>query len=260
MNEIINYIPEEFKDNIIYIFTTRFGFYVSNVIRYVLESNNIVCKIIYEEDYNYTLPNLFIILFSQKIKQYPKNYIIYQLEQKDISKWIDKKYELSILFSIITLDYSQSNINKFPEIIKKKMIYYPIPLVNSEKLFNPIFRQITNDILFYGSLNNIRKQKLDYIQKKISPRFKIKIINNLYGIDLYNEILSSKIVLNIHFYKNAILETCRINEILSCNKIVISELPDKIDFINYNMYKNMENLFFINSIDDMIKKIFEILG
>ena len=69
------------------------------------------------------------------------------------------------------------------------------------------------------------------------PKHKIKIINGLYGINLYKEIINSKIVLNIHFYKNAILETCRINEILSCNRIVISELPHKIDIENYNLYK-----------------------
>ena len=66
-------------------------------------------------------------------------------------------------------------------------------------------------------MNNIRKQKLLYLQKKLYPKYNIKIINNIYGIELFHEIINSKIVLNIHFYKDAILETNRLNEILSCN-------------------------------------------
>ena len=66
-------------------------------------------------------------------------------------------------------------------------------------------------------------------------------------------ILNSKIVLNIHFYKDALLETNRLNEILSCNKLIISEKPDISDDYNYELYKN--NIIFIDNIDEMYKKI-----
>ena len=113
------YFPlSHFKKNIVYIQTTKFGYYISNAIKYLLFKNFIISKIIYEVDYKN--PNLHIILFSQKVPKFPKNYIIYQLEQKDISKWIDKKYELSILYSKKTWDYSKSNINKFSNILQKK--------------------------------------------------------------------------------------------------------------------------------------------
>jgi hypothetical protein len=209
------------------------------------------------------------ILFSQKVEVFPKYYIIYQLEQKDISKWIDKKYELSILHSLLTFDYSQSNIYKFHPFLQKKIIYYPIPLVTLDLLYNyenkfslekPTSVVPTNNILFFGSMNKNRINKLNYLQNKLNPQYKIKIINGLYGEKLYNEIINSKIVLNIHFYKNAILETCRINEILSCNRIVISELPNKIDIDNYNLYKNIENVIFVNNIYEMYKTIVNILS
>ena len=111
-----------FKKDIIYIQTTKFGYYISNTIKYLLFKNFIISNIIYEINHNN--PNLHIILFSQKVKKFPKNYIIYQLEQKDISKWIDKKYELSILYSEKTWDYSKSNINKFSNILQKKLLIY----------------------------------------------------------------------------------------------------------------------------------------
>ena len=123
------------NNRIVYIFSTKFGYYVSNVLQYLLQENNIKSKIVY--DINYKLDNLYIILFSQKVHKYPKNYIIYQLEQKDISSWINTKYELSIYHSIITWDYSESNIEKFHDVIKKKMIYFPIPLIKYN-LLNPL--------------------------------------------------------------------------------------------------------------------------
>jgi hypothetical protein len=241
------------NDGIVYIFSTKFGYYVSIVLQYLFHENNIKSEIVY--DINYKLNNLYIILFSQKVQKYPKNYIIYQLEQKDISSWINTKYELSIYHSIITWDYSQSNIEKFHDIIKKKMIYFPIPLIKYN-LLNPLINLNnipSNNILFYGSLNNIRKHKINYLQQKLMPKYFIKIVQNIYGAELFQEIINSKIVLNIHYYKNAILETCRLNEILSCNRIIISEKPNIIDIKNYELYQN--KVCFIENIDEMYEKI-----
>jgi hypothetical protein len=245
-----------FKKEIVYIQTTKFGYYISNAIKYLLFKNFIISNIIYEVNHNNH--NLHIILFSQKVKKFPKNYIIYQLEQKDISKWIDKKYELSILYSKKTWDYSKSNINKFSDILQKKMTYLPIPLIPINYLDNNIILNNSennpkNNILFYGSMNIIRKEKLKYLQQKLFPKYSIKIINNMYGISLLNEINNSKIVLNIHFYKDALLETNRLNEILSCNKLIISEKPNITDDYNYELYKN--NVIFIDNIDEMYEKI-----
>lgn len=245
-----------FKKDIVYIQTTKFGYYISNAIKYLLFKNFIISNIIYEVNHNNH--NLHIILFSQKVKKFPKNYIIYQLEQKDISKWIDKKYELSILYSKKTWDYSKSNINKFSDILQKKMTYLPIPLIPINYLDNNIILNNSennpkNNILFYGSMNIIRKEKLQYLQQKLFPKYSIKIINNMYGISLLNEINNSKIVLNIHFYKDALLETNRLNEILSCNKLIISEKPNITDDYNYELYKN--NVIFIDNIDEMYEKI-----
>jgi hypothetical protein len=260
-NIIISKINEiNIKNNIIKIFTTKFGHYIALSLKHILDKNNINSQIIFNIDYKDN--SLHIILFSQKVNIFPKNYIIYQLEQKDISKWIDKKYELSILHSILTLDYSQSNINKFHKFLQKKIIFYPIPLIKLDLLIANININLipTNNILFFGSMNDIRKNKLNYLEKKLIPKYKIKIINDLYGEEMYKEIINSKIILNIHYYKNAILETCRINEVLSCNRIVISELPDKIDIDNYNLYKDIENVIFVNNIDEMYNNIIKILN
>jgi hypothetical protein len=235
--------------NKIIIFTTRCGFYISHSIQYLLSKNSIESEIV--ESIDPSLPNLFIILFPHKIKVFPKNYIVYQLEQKDISNWIDQKYLLSIYHSICTLDYSESNIKKFDPTLQKKIKLFRIPFL----LYKDIFPNIVspsytkNDILFYGHMNNRRRRFLSVIQQK----YPVKIVNNVYGHELYKHILESKIVLNIHFYQGAILETCRINECLSCEKIIMSEPPNIIDIKNYEYYK--DKIVFFNSIKELFEKI-----
>jgi hypothetical protein len=248
-----------FRKEIVYIQTTKYGYYISNAIKYMLFQHFIKSVII--ETIDYRNPNLHIILFSQKVQQFPKNYIIYQLEQKDISKWIDKKYEMSIYFSQKTWDYSYSNIYKFSTVLQKKITYLPIPLIPYHYLFetnvvsNVSNDNVLNDILFYGTMNEKRVKKLEYLNKKLflKCKIKIKIVSNLFGKELFKEIKNSKIVLNIHFYENGILETNRMNEILSCDKIIISEKPNVSDNYNYDLYKN--NIIFIDTLDEMYDKI-----
>ena len=235
----------------IYIFTTKFGYYISLAIQFILKQNKISSIITF--DINLSINNLYIILFSQKVKVYPKNYIIYQLEQYNISKWINNKYKLSILFSYKTLDYSHANINKFDEILKKKITYFDIPCIPYEKLVNYKFNEkIKYDVLFYGSMNNIRLQKINYLKHKLQ-NFNFKIYNSLYGEQLFKEIMRSKILINVHFYNNSLLETCRFNEALSCKKIIISLKSESYDEYNYNLYKN--RVIFVDSLDEMVSKI-----
>jgi hypothetical protein len=244
-----------FKKEPIYIFSSKYGYYLAKALQYLLFKNNILSYIV--DKINYNSNNLHIILFSQKVKKYPKKYIIYQLEQKDISKWVDKKYELSILFSQKTWDYSNSNILKFPDIIQRKMEYFPIPLIPHHYLNNSIksniYTNTTNNILFYGSLNNKRKLMLNYLQKKLYPKYEIHIVNNLFEEELFKTILKTKIIINIHFYENAILETNRLNECLSCRRLVISEKPSIIDIENYLNYN--DKVIFVDNPTEMYEKI-----
>lgn len=250
------YFPiDNFIKEPIYIFSSKYGYYLAKTLQYLLFKNNILSYII--DKINYNSKNLHIILFSQKVKKYPRNYIIYQLEQKDISSWVDKKYQLSILFSKKTWDYSNSNILKFPDKVQQKMEYFPIPLIPYHYLNNNIksniYTNINNNILFYGSLNDKRKLMLNYLQKKLYPKYKIHIVNNLFEEELFREILKTKIVINIHFYENAILETNRLNECLSCKKLVISEKPNIIDIENYLSYN--DKVIFVDNPTEMYEKI-----
>ena len=247
---------------IINIFTNKTGYYLSNVLKYILEKEKYIVNI--TEKINLENKNLYIILFSHLVKVYPKNYIIYNLEQKDISKFIDKKYELSIIHSKKSWDYSNVNINKFHNYIQKKISYFRLPCIDYNLILesNNIFKnnlisniELSNfDVLFYGIMNEKRKKILRVIENNINKKYKMQIISNIYGYYLFKFIKKAKIVLNISYYENALLECYRINEIQSCKKLVISFYPNKDDVINYDYYKN--SVVFVKSIAEMINNIY----
>jgi len=239
------------------IITCKYGYYLSNVLKYILTKENYIVNI--KENVDLNDETLNIILFSQKIKTYPKNYIIYQLEQKEISNWINKKYELSLLFSKRCWDYSEVNINKFHKLIQQKMILFRLPCIK----YNLINDNYNNekvkehDILFYGTMNSTRLKILNMIQMKLGCKYHIKIINNIFGQELFEYIKKCKIVLNISYYKDALLECYRINEVQSCDKLVISFYPNQNDISNFEYYK--ESMVFVNSIELMIENILHYL-
>ena len=238
----------------IFIISCKFGFYLSHALKYILKKQNYQVQIKEEVDLNSS--NLHIILFSQKVSVYPKHYIIYQLEQKDISNWINKKYELSLLFSHRCWDYSDVNIKKFHHLIQQKMKLVHIPIVPFEEIYpqqDSTVQIEPFDILFYGTMNEPRKLILNYIQHKLGNKYKIKFINTIFGLNLFKFIQACKIVINIHYYENALLEAYRISEVQSCRKLVISFLPNKEDVDNFHYYKN--SIVYVNSIDNMIGSI-----
>ena len=233
------------------IFTSKYGIYIAEDLKYMLSTLNIFSIIVYEinDELLNDLNNYFIILFPQLVKKFPNKYIIYQLEQVFQSNWIDKTYISNIKSSIITIDYSINNINNLNKFndkyLSNKIFYNQLPIVDKLVEYS---KNIKYDILFYGGVNERRNKIVSELKKK----FNILYVDNIYGNDLYELIKESKIILNIHFYKEAILEIPRIHEILRYNKIIISELPISND-LNKNYYNN--NIIFIEEIKDDLTNI-----
>tara|TARA_B100000886_G_scaffold287565_1_gene212281 strand:+ start:619 stop:3558 length:2940 start_codon:yes stop_codon:yes gene_type:complete len=172
----------------------------------------------------------FIYLLEQNLNGELNNVYTDELSKNKIFK---KLIQTSILF-----DYSQTNIdiwNKQSLIqIRKKIVLLPPPLPECIDFVQHI-NDDYYDILFFGLLNERRK----HILKHISKTFKIKVINyTKWGEELIHEIKKSKIVLNIHYYDNAILEKIRINEVIPYARIV-SEMPCNDDISSYESYKDI---------------------
>jgi len=252
----------ENKNNIIeneikfIIYTKNIGLLIAESIGNMLTKLNFKYTIVLEitvDDIkkNRQDPNeIYIILFPHTLKNFPdvNKYIIYQLEQYKQSKWIDNLYKKKISNSIFTWDYSLENYNNFEPEYKKKIYYLPIPILdvkhNEDKK-----NDYKYDIIFVGATNKRRNNIIRELKKKYKVLFLTKTFNN----DLYNIMEQTKIILNLHYYKNAILETTRLNEALFNNKLVISEEPDEYDSFNKKMYE--KNIIFVDEIKDDLSNI-----
>lgn len=106
------------------------------------------------------------------------------------------------------------------------------------------------DVIFYGDINNERRKK--YISK-LSKLFKVKVVNNLFGNALYKEIAKAKIVVNIHYYEDALLETTRLYECLSLNKVIVSEISSDIEL--HDEIRKCVDFVDVDDIDEMISRI-----
>jgi GR25 family glycosyltransferase involved in LPS biosynthesis len=237
------------------IYTQNLGLLIAKSIGYMLNKLNLQYNIVLEitdEDVKLNTDNpneIYIILFPQTLKIFPdvNKYIIYQLEQYKQSSWINDEYKKKIENSLFTLEYSLENYNNFDPEYKKKIFYFPIPIINIT--YENVNTNYKYDILFVGAPNNRRNKIIRELKKKYKVLFLAKTFNN----DLYDLMDQTKIILNLHYYKNAILETTRLNEALFNNKLIISELPDELDIVNKNFYEN--NIIFIDEIKDDLSNI-----
>ena len=134
--------------------------------------------------------------------------------------------------------------------LRKKAIYLPVPLtlktaptISSEDDKREMFQF---DVLFFGAPCARRFRILDELQNRYNLR--IKVVNDVFGESLAEIIKKARIVLNLHFYESALLETARINEVLQYDKIVVSEDPMAEDKYSRALYKDA--VIFTKNLDE----------
>ncbi len=165
--------------------------------------------------------DLYIVVAPQMFDTMPPpdRTIIYQVEQVRASRWVDFNYLARLRNSLAVLDYATDNISALIErgIVLKQLYYVPIqPISNADQAQA---RDI--DVLFYGATGGSPRR--DAYLQALSKRLNIRIETNLFGAQIKSLLDRTKIVVNIHFYENAVLETTWISEALSHGAHVISE-------------------------------------
>ncbi|SEA43307.1 Glycosyltransferase family 25 (LPS biosynthesis protein) [Nitrosospira multiformis] len=149
------------------------------------------------------------------------------MEQAVSSRWFTEHYLRILKNSVAVIDYSIANISflTLKGISPNQLFYIPIDYI-------PDYAQVLDhtvedyDVIFYGDVKNTRRQK--YLET-LGKHFSVKIINDLFGKPLYEFLARARIVVNIHYYPGALLETTRIWECLSLHKLVVSEYPSDIE-------------------------------
>jgi ubiquinone/menaquinone biosynthesis C-methylase UbiE/GR25 family glycosyltransferase involved in LPS biosynthesis len=177
--------------------------------------------------------DIYIVVAPQMFKKLPpkEKRILVQMEQVTASNWVDDAYLDLMRESLAILDYSRDNISALIRrgLTLKQIYYVPIrPIRRTEKSIKE--RDI--DVLFYGSIASERRNR--YINA-LSKKVRIQVDSDVFGMSLHDILARTKVVVNIHYYENALLETTRLSEALSHGTHVVSEEAiDQIDNLFFN--------------------------
>ena len=193
------------------------------------------------------LKDIFIVICPQVFALLPVRYIAFQMEQTVSSRWLTEEYYKILENAVAVFDYSKRNIAFFNDSsFASRLFYVPIDYCD----FGKEYRPPKYDVLFYGDTRCERRKK--YLEE-IAKHFNVKILFKVYQDAALEEISQAKIVVNIHYYEEALLESTRIYEVLSLNNsIVVSEkgidnedyeLDEVVDFVD------------IGDIDAMVSRI-----
>ena len=175
--------------------------------------------------------DMYIVICPQMFKVLPpgERRIALQMEQSVSPRWFTAGY-LSILGnSLSAWDYAPANL----AFLESKGLRYPhtflVPIGGivgyshelqacGEPALQPA--QPVCDVLFYGDVNAPRRQ--DMLQA-LQRHFSVRIEGNLFGDALRQAVRGARLVVNIHYYEGALLETTRIYECLSLGVPVVTE-------------------------------------
>ena len=164
--------------------------------------------------------DLYIVVAPQMFATLPppEKSIMMQMEQVRASRWVTPAYLARLRDSLAVLDYAMDNIAALIEqaIPQKQLYFVPMRPFARPDAGKP--RDI--DLLFYGAIASERRQR--YLAA-LQARFPLTIAKETFGDEMRDLLDRAKLVVNIHFYENALLETTRISEALSHGARVVSE-------------------------------------
>ena len=181
--------------------------------------------------------DMYIVVCPQMFKQLPpgEKRIVFQMEQSVSPRWFTPEYLLILENSLSAWDYAPANL----AFLESKGVRYPhtflVPIggvadysqalqASGEPVLQPA--EPVCDVLFYGDVNAPRRQEM---LQELQRHFTVRIEGNLFGDALRQAVRQARVVVNIHYYEGALLETTRIYECLSLGTPVVTESSADID-------------------------------
>ena len=160
------------------------------------------------------------VLCPQMFEDIPDEYIAVQMEQSVSSRWFTPDYFAKLRRARGIMDYSIRNIDFLRDngIEGWRLYYTPI---DTDRTIH-IGSNVRRGILFVGDDKNPRRQAMLDVLRAEFPDLRVE--NNLFGDALTDALRSAAVVLNIHYYEGALLETTRIHEALSHGCRIVSEV------------------------------------
>lgn len=231
------------------ILTTPHCHYLALLMSDALSSVGKESEIIFEEPENGFGEQLHFVICAQIFKRLPPLYVAWQMEQSVSSRWFTPDYLTILENSWGVFDYSFRNIEFLQEQgLKYQQLYY-LPVGYRVAEFLPEKNEQV-DVLFYGDINNDRRR--GYINE-LKKHFTVEVVSNLFGEELYKKMATAKVVVNVHYYEGALLETTRIYECLSQQQIVVSE--ESVDIDEHQDLLSCVDFVPVNNIDAMVERV-----
>jgi len=201
--------------------------YVAELIVSALGRAGIIARIIYEMPKGAYDDVPHFVICPQMFERLPGLYVAFQMEQSVSTRWFTPDYLRTLENSFAIFDYSLENIARLVSmgLYAKQFYYLPVGHLPSY-VSNASHVEKEYDVLFYGDINNERRRACIVELEKVC---RVKVVSNLFGTAMTDELRRARVVVNIHFYPGALLETTRLWECLSLGCLVVSEASSDMD-------------------------------
>lgn len=212
------------------VMATPHTLFVAHQLAHALQKAGIAADILTKPPQGGFVLDAYFVLCPQMFSHLPpgEKRIAFQMEQSVSSRWFTPDYFKTLENSLVMLDYAQTNLR----FLEQRGIAYPhtfwVPiggLAGYRDYLRHHHLQAPGtdspcDVLFYGDVNAPRRQQL---LAAIGERYQLRTVGNLFGPELHRALASTRVVVNLHYYEGALLETTRIHECLSLGLPVVSE-------------------------------------
>ena len=231
------------------ILTSAVLVYLAKCFRNALQECNIEAEI--RESYNPLDENLLHIVLAPMCfaSNMPPRYIAVQMEQTISDRWFTPEYIEVLNRAVAVMDYSEQNVAYWQkEGIAPGRVFCvpisPLPYMACTRC------EKKTPVLFYGDeACERRKAALE----QLSQKCRVKKILNVYREEMERELNQCAIVINIHYYEGAMLETTRICEALSHNCLVVSETS--VNDAEFPMLKELVDFVPVGDVEAMAQRL-----
>ncbi len=176
--------------------------------------------------------DMYVVICPQMFKKVPpgEKRIVYQMEQSVSSRWFTEAYLNTLNNSLAVLEYALVNVEFMSSKGAEYQHIHYLPVgADSVYMRHIPLPEKTCDVLFYGDAKSSprRREMLGILRKN----FNVRVCSEIFGSDMVEEIRRARVVINLHYYENALLEIPRIQECLSLGVPVVSEAAqDQADY------------------------------
>jgi len=205
------------------VMATPHTLFIAHLIARRLREHGWSVKVVTQEPEAYN-DHFYVVICPQMFRTLPppERRFLYQMEQSVSSRWFTDEYLHNLQHSRAILDYALVNF----EFLETKDIAFPhthyLPVGADPHYGDDLpAQEKVHDVLFYGDAASSprRRRLLEALEK----HFKVHRCSEIFGDEMRREIQRARLVVNLHYYENALLEMPRVQECLSLGVPVVSE-------------------------------------